>query len=420
MRTFLSNILILTALFILGASARVSAQEVEAAVPQVSLLTVEPGPIIYELDGHTALRFSLPGQYDYIVNWGVFDFNSPNFLYRFVKGETDYMAYPFPYELFFEEYKRQGRGMTEQVLNLTPQQIRILEELVKENLKPENRTYRYNYIYDNCATRPLALIEKAVGAQVEIPDVPGFVYGETGIADDGSPTTFRREMSRTHADYPWYQFGIDLALGSGLDKEISPRERTYSPLYLRHALQNATYTDSLGHHLKLVSSTSSVLPGRKVTLAPTPWYLTPRFIALLIALLTAWIVLRDLGRMKVSRWYDSLFYSILLIPGLLLTFLIFVSVHEATSPNWLYLWLNPFCAIPAFFIWIKSCRRVVYCYQICNFVALFLLLLIGIFGVQRFNSAFNMLIGADMLLSARYLILNNHKLINILTSRRDR
>ncbi len=406
----------LTAMLVVGASGKLYAAA-DTDVPQVSLLTVEPGPVIYELDGHTALRFSLPGRYDYIVNWGVFDFNSPNFLYRFVKGETDYMAWPFPSEMFLEEYRRQGRGVTEQIIDLTPAQARRLEAMVTDNLRPENRTYRYNYIYDNCATRPLALIEKAIGAPVSITGAPGFVYGETGIADDSAPTTFRKEMSRTHADYPWYQFGIDLALGSGLDREISLRERTYSPLYLRHALENASYTDSLGNVRHLVRSTATVIPGQKVTGAPTPWFLSPVFISLLVLLLTALIVARDIRRRKITRWYDCVFYSAALIPGLLLTFLIFVSSHEATSPNWLYLWLNPFCAIPAVFIWIKSCRRVVYCYQICNFVALFLLLLIGILGIQRLNGAFYMLIGADILLSARHLVISNRKLQDKITLR---
>lgn len=375
----------------------------EQTAPRVSLLTVSPGPLVYELDGHTALRFQSPG-YDYVVNWGVFDFGAPNFLYRFVKGETDYMAWPFPFETFMEEYRIQGREVTEQVIDLTPEQASRLESLVAVNLRPENRTYRYNYIYDNCATRPLSLIEEAVGQPLDIPDATGFTYGETGINDSPGIHTFRGEMTRSHSDYPWYQFGIDIALGSGLDKKITSRERTYSPLYLKDALRHATYATPDGVNHPLVESTSVILPRKgRVTDEPTTFLLSPVFFSLVILLVTGVIVLRDLRRGSVTRWYDSLLYSCFFIVSLLLTFLIFVSVHEATSPNWLYLWLNPLTIIPAALIWPKSLRSVVYFYQICNFVALFLLLVIGILGIQGLNSAFYMLIAADMALSARYI-----------------
>lgn len=417
-------------LLIAGALQALSARETAPAapeqgaaagksVPQVSLLTVAPGPLVYELDGHTALRFSDPASgTDYVVNWGVFDFAAPNFLYRFVKGETDYMAWPFPFEEFLREYRRQGREVTEQVLDLTPEQTVRLENMVYINLLPRNRTYRYNYIYDNCATRPLDLIERAVAAPIEFSPAPGFVYGETGITDSGAPTTFRKEMARAHADYPWYQFGIDLALGSGLDKELTQRERTYNPLYLSHLLRDAYYTDPLGDKHPLVKATLTPLPGGKATEGPTPWYLTPMAASLLVLLLTAAVSLADLRRRRVSRWLDTVYYSLCFLEGLLLTFLIFVSVHEAVSPNWLYLWLNPLCAVPAVLIWIKSCKRAVYFYQICNFVALFLLILVGVCGIQSLNNAFYPLIGADMILSARYLIVGNDRIFNRLTRKR--
>lgn len=377
------------------------------AEAEISLLTVEPGRIIYELDGHTGLRFRSP-QADIVVNWGVFDFAAPNFLYRFVKGETDYMAWPFPTELFITEYAKQGRGITEQILDLTPQEEERILQLVNENLLPQNRSYRYNYIYDNCATRPLALIEKAVGAPIQIPDVQGMAYGETGITDTHARHTFRGEMTLAHADYPWYQFGIDMALGSGLDKDITPRERTFSPLYLRQALRNATITDSAtGKNRKLVRQTQVILPpAGRVTDLPTPWYLTPMFASALLLVITLWICARDLRRKRVTRWFDSVFFSLIFIMSLLLTFLIFVSVHEATSPNWLFLWINPLTLIPAAFIWVKSCKPMVYLYHFCNFVLLIALVVIGICHVQQLNSAFYLLIAADAALSARYILIN--------------
>ena len=124
----------------------------------VSLLTAAPGDDIYELEGHAALRLK-SSTYDMTVNWGLFDFDSPNFVYRFVKGETDYMAGAIPTAYFIEQYRREGRRLKEQTFNLTPEEAGRLRELVEINLLPENRTYRYNYVRDNCSTRCIDIVE---------------------------------------------------------------------------------------------------------------------------------------------------------------------------------------------------------------------------------------------------------------------
>lgn len=378
--------------------------------PVWSLLTVAPGNEVYEIDGHTGLRYRGTDGTDFVVNWGVFDFNSPNFIYRFVKGETDYVAAPAPTMAFLSEYMQQGRQVTEQILNLTPAQSRLLESYVRMNLQPENRSYRYNYIYDNCATRPLKLIETAVGAQISLADDGSFIYGDTGIADNAEAThTFRGEMWRSHADYPWYQFGIDLALGCGLDRKITSRQRIYSPLYLCHVMRDATYTLPGHEPVKLVKETRIIVNGNRASQPSTPFLLTPLLWVLVILAAVIAAVYTDLRRRRISRWVDSLFFSLIFITSLVLTFLIFVSVHEATSPNWLYLWINPLAIVPAALIWIKRCKRVVYCYQICNFAALSALLVVAALGVQALNKAFFPLIAADMLLAARYILIYSRK-----------
>ncbi|MDE6393732.1 MAG: DUF4105 domain-containing protein, partial [Duncaniella sp.] len=96
---------------------------------RVSLLTCSEGGEIYELEGHSAIRIVHPYYGDFIVNWGVFDFNSPGFVYRFVKGETDYMAAPAETQRFIESYRRQGRTVREQVLRLDSRQAEKLVSL---------------------------------------------------------------------------------------------------------------------------------------------------------------------------------------------------------------------------------------------------------------------------------------------------
>ena len=136
-----------------------SGQIVADSTTRVSILVTSPGTEVYELEGHAALRINGTGN-DVCVNWGLFDFSAPNFVYRFVKGETDYSvgAQHTPY--FIYQYQREGRSITEIPLNLSNEQVSKVVELINVNLYPESRIYRYNYVKDNCATRPLAIIEK--------------------------------------------------------------------------------------------------------------------------------------------------------------------------------------------------------------------------------------------------------------------
>lgn len=376
---------------------------------QVSLLTVDAGREIYELEGHTALRLKRPGMYDVVVNWGVFDFKAPNFVYRFTRGDAEYLCVSYPFDVLVDEYAREGRRVVEQQLALTPVEAERLETMVRENLRPENAAYRYNYIGDNCATRPWQLIKAAVGDSVTVSAPVDFRYGHTGLSErdfvkmgEDSRVTFRDEMSRYHANYPWYQFGIDLALGAGLDVVVMPEQRAFSPLYLHDLAAKAKIGDR-----ELVAGERVVVVGEPagVSMPPTPWYATPLAASIFLLMLTVIVTVADFRRRKLSRWFDTVLYGMFSVAGLVLTFLIFVSVHEATSPNWLFLWLNPLCLIPAVGVWIKSCKRVVYYYQFCNFAALIVLLAGHRFLGQAFNVAFPMLIACDLLRSFTYIYL---------------
>ena len=112
----------------------------------VSLLTCTPGELVYELYGHTALRVREIGarQSDWVFNYGTFTFHQPHFMWRFMLGQTDYELGVVPYTLFYDAYVREGRGIDEQVLNLTPNEARRLMDALAKNLEPENATYRYN------------------------------------------------------------------------------------------------------------------------------------------------------------------------------------------------------------------------------------------------------------------------------------
>lgn len=358
---------------------------------RVSLLVCSEGGEIYELEGHAALRIEHPLIGDIAVNWGVFDFDSPNFIYRFVKGETDYIAAAGETRYFLESYRRQGRTVTELELNLDSVQTSRLVDLVLNNLRPENRVYRYNYVLDNCATRPLAVIEQAIGDTLSLAPSPL-------SAHDSS--TFRNVMRHYHRNYPWYQLGIDTALGPGIDRRISQRENTFAPVVLDDMLRGAR----LPSGEPLVISERYVVGGPSTPPAPagpTPWWLTPLFIGWMVAAIALTVSVMQLrGYRSAARWFDTIYFAILGLDGLLLAFLIFVSVHEATSPNWLFLWINPLALLGAVAPWLKNPRYLEFTYQSVNFALLIALAVIFMIGIQSPNPTFIPLMAATAMRSA--------------------
>lgn len=347
---------------------------IPARSAQVSLLTAYPGAEIFQLEGHTALRIIDDFGRDYVVNWGVFDFNSPNFVGRFVAGQTDYLCWPFPTRYFMNDYKREGRMVIEQILDLDSLQTCRLIEAVQENLRPENREYRYNYVLDNCATRPLEMIEAATGRQL--------------LSGSLTDKTFRSEMQRYHKDFPWYQFGIDLALGRNLDRPIRERQAAFAPVTLMSQLGETDIVKETITHGK-----------QTLRNEPTPWYLTPMAAAVLVFILA----IAACYMPRFARWFDTVLFTVQFICGCLIAFLIFVSTHEATSPNLLLLWLNPFCLLGAILPWRKRpCKwgRIYYAANLaCLIIMTALCLLLG----RAMNPSFWPLIAASALRSLQNL-----------------
>lgn len=337
----------------------------------VSLVTCWPGAEVYELCGHEAIRIR-NAEMDSVWNYGVFDFNAPNFIYRFVKGETDYMLAAYPFERFMPEYVETGRRVEEQVLNLTQDEARNLLAMLQEEALPENRTYRYNYVLDNCATRPAERVDSAVGGGIVFPDE--VKYG-----------TFRREMRHYHRDYPWYQFGIDLALGSGIDKPITGVQEMFAPVEMQGKVAGAHLPDGRA----LVAETIVLNKGvENASLPATPWWLSPLALSLLILLIAAGLIWWMIRKRRILSTVYCVWYGIIGLAGLVIAFLVFISTHEATSPNILLIWLNPLQLIMAVAVWKRSWRYAVYAMSYYNIFAIGTLLIVWPFQYQSANVAF--------------------------------
>lgn len=335
---------------------------------KVSLLTASPGLEVYELEGHSGLRLQTADGLDVVANWGVYDFAAPGFIYRFVKGETDYMCAVQPTDHFIASYVDRGRQVTEQEIQLDSLQSAQLIALLEANLLPQNRIYRYNYVLDNCATRPLQLLETVAGRPL--------------VEQGGEVTTFRREMQHYHSLYSWYQFGIDLALGSGIDQPIQRREACFAPVRLcqeiaADSLVGKTYT----------YGTPSAHP------SPTFALFTPMSLALLLLALSVLLLLNPLGRL--AKLFDTVLFTLFALAGCVITFLVFISSHYATSPNLLLLWLNPLCILGAILPWIKNAKNLTNSYFLLNFALIITLAIAAPIVGQSMNSAFWPLMAAD-------------------------
>lgn len=381
-------------MMLLGACLSANAQ-VDSTI-RVSLVTMYPGSEVYELYGHTELRV-VDEHGDYFFNYGLFDFNTPGFVYRFVKGETDYLCGAIPASYALRGYE--GRRVVEQELNLTPAQALRVRDLLFENVKPENSTYRYKYVSDNCATRPRDIIENVLGDSLKY---------HPPLTDK---QTYRDMMHRYNANYSWNRLGIDLALGCGLDTVITYRQQMFAPVVLMDAMSKATVVMPDDTMAPLVKSTTFLVDGDEqgMVLPPTPWYLTPVCVFALLLLVVACFSWFDIRREKVNRWFDTVLYGIATLLGCVMFFLIFVSTHEATSPNINGLWLHPLyfalCILP----WIGKAKRILAVSHLVNAVWLMVVLALSIMGVfgQETTLAFFLLMVVLALRSFSYLIINH-------------
>ena len=351
MRKVVSSIIFLC-LSCLGLMAQVQNDSVV-----VSLLTCSPGTQSYSLYGHTGLRIQdRDKDLDYVFNYGVFDFRRPHFTWHFVLGECDYQVVPYPFELFLEDYVKRGSSVTEQELNLTREEANRLLTALVVNCQPENMTYRYNFLTNNCTTRVRDQIEKAVDGEV--------VYVEA----EEHPT-FRQLLHQYTKGYDWAETGNDLLLGAACDRVASDRQAQFLPEQLMQYVEKAEVYDTLNNRHPLLKETRVLVEGRGQThtepLPLTPWQVGLVFVAVmvLIAVLEYWI-----GRMF---WLvDLLVMTLQGLAGILVCFMFFFSQHPMVDTNWHVWLLNPLPLLCMPWVVRRAIQHRVCVYHYLNFLVL--------------------------------------------------
>jgi hypothetical protein len=314
----------LTFIFLL-LSAVASAQDSLSQQAEISVLTL--GPFqgeLYSAFGHSAIRVYDPMQgIDDAYNWGVFDFNQPNFYLNFAGGYLYYKLGVYPYDRFRDYYIYYNRYVHEQKLNLTQQQKQKLYNYLIWNRQPQNQNYRYDYFYNNCATK--------------VRDVVKTVFGDS-VQFDGSYIQTKysiRDLTDIYLEQqPWGDLGIDICLGLPMDKKASAYEYMFLPDYVEAGFNHAT----LGSE-PLVKETISVYESQKEE--PVKSLLHPLTVFSVFALLVFGLCFWDYKRKKLSRWFDALLFGVLGIVGLLLFVLWFFTDHNAAAVNFNLLWALP-------------------------------------------------------------------------------
>ncbi len=307
----------------------------------VSLITVLPGRSLYNVFGHTLLRVRDPATgLDVGYNYGTFDFpdsfvGGAAFVGRFAYGRLDYRLDAPDYSPLraVEWYWREeGRPSVEQTLDLSPDQRRALYRSLEENARPENATYRYDFFFDNCSTRPRDQVESAVGGRLR-----------SGLGDPGA--SFRQLLEPYLVEKPGLKFAMDLGLGPPADRAASAREAAFLPEWLMRWAA-AARVEGPGGPRPLVSRTDTLTwaPGAAERTPAPAW---PRIVLWLIALLGVWLTIRDLRAGRPSRrWLDGVLFTSLGLAGILLAFLVFVSIHAVTKGNLNLLWAVPLHVAP--------------------------------------------------------------------------
>ncbi|MCM1353803.1 MAG: DUF4105 domain-containing protein [Bacteroides sp.] len=293
----------------------------------VSLLTCSPGEELWSKYGHAAIRIrDARNNVDWVFNYGVFNFNTDHFYARFIKGETDYQLGLESMEWFVAGNAAIGRKTYEQVLNLTAAQKQDITDALLRNYRPENRFYRYNFVFDNCATRPYRLLDAALSESFRTPNF------------DNRKDTYRHLIEHYSGRYTWGAFGINLIFGKGADRLMTPAERLFLPEQLMDFVSEATFSN--GDALCVLNE------AQPFVIDNGSWWTSPQWVVILVVLLILGITYGDMRRNRISWWLDALLFLLYAILGIICCYLTFFSLHPLVGRNWNILFLSPIMFIP--------------------------------------------------------------------------
>ncbi len=357
-----------------------------SSLAKVSLLTIGNADDLSSKFGHTAIRLKDPAVgIDVVFGYGGFNFRDPLFYYKFTTGKLDYSMTAHPYNSFIASYRNENRSVQEQHLNLSLAQKNKLFKFLKNNYLEENRYYKYDFLFDNCATK--------------IPEVFNSIYKKSINFDSThikKHSTFRQLIHETLDTNSWATFGIDLALGAVIDKKASAWQHQFLPFYVQRQFEN-TFND--GH--PLVSKSEQIVK-KKPLLKKTIFVLSPLFWGIIILILVVVQTYLDHINKKRSRGIDIGLFALTGIAGVIIAFLWFATDHSSTKANFNLFWAMAPNLLVAFYIFKKQPPHWISKYLWVLLFFIFLTVIFWCFKIQIFSP---LLIFILVALCIRYLFL---------------
>ncbi|MGB0879661.1 MAG: DUF4105 domain-containing protein [Polaribacter sp.] len=356
---------------------------------EISIVTAGPGTELYEAFGHSAIRIKDPIlRLDLIYNYGIFDFDAPNFYGNFVKGKLLYKLGRYDFKYFIESYKKQNRWVKQQILNLTQTQKQAFFLFLETNVQPKNASYLYDPYYNNCATKLRDITISILGDKV--------VFNDTHLEKNQS---LRQLMDKEIPWNTWGSFGINLALGSKLDKKAISSQYMYLPDYVFSGFKNSTIFIK-NQPESLVKKEEIILDFEEVAQEIPLW--NPLFIFLLITIIGLYITYRDFKNKKRTKWLDVVVFFSTGFIGVLIFLLWFFTDHSTTPNNFNFLWAFAPNLVIAFLLLKDHPQKWIQKYILIVLLLLLLIPILWIAKVQLFPFA---VIPLLILFFVRYLFL---------------
>jgi hypothetical protein len=289
----------------------------------ISVLTIGPGSSLNDAFGHNGFRIKDNAQgIDIVFDYGRFPFNEPGFYLNFARGKLNYSIGADSFVDVKRFYTRQNRTIKEQTLNLDEADKQKLYNYLLNNYKPENRGYLYDFFYDNCATKIRDVANEVLNNEITF-----------NTPSDYKPQTFRTLIQNNLNKNSWGSLGIDIALGSIIDRTAAPEEQMFLPENIHGFFGVA----SLSNGKSLVNS-SEILNDKKELKKVSNILLSPLVFLGIIALLIIWITYRDFKNSKRTKWLDIVLFTITGLIGIGLLLLWFATDHSTTAHNYNLLW----------------------------------------------------------------------------------
>ncbi|MGC6429637.1 MAG: DUF4105 domain-containing protein [Jejuia sp.] len=319
-------------LILLFFSILVPAQELSNSA-EISVLTIGPGQSLNDAFGHSAFRIEDKEKgVDIVFNYGVYDFEAPNFILKFAQGKLNYLIGANRFNDFFNAYSRQNRSIDQQILNLSLEEKQKLFDYLINNYKPENRRYVYDFFFDNCATKIKDVVEISTNNTLTF-----------NTPSDYEESTFRTLIQNNLNKNSWGSLGIDLALGAVIDQTATPEQHMFLPKNIYAFFSKAM----LNNNEPLVKS-SKVFYKAKPQSTDNSFFISPLFILGILATLIIFITYNDFKTQKRTKLIDFLIFIVTGLAGIVILLLWFATDHEGTHNNYNLLWANPLNLIVLF------------------------------------------------------------------------